>query len=471
MKTCLFSLFVLLTSVWAMAQGNLISPQLSLEFKDKIVMHNMHIVSDGSYYYTINGGTASKGAVNKYTMNGRLVAEYNMYLDMRSIMYNPQDGGLYVSTNDKKICKLTNLSSGSYETKFDQLFDNGQACLALSADGNYLYYLSNGVLKKFDFNNGQLLNSYNGLQSGTNSSFVVAADEEYLYTFDSDNKKVYVYDLSANYIGSLSIPNGSYRFSLSVTNGMLFTSYDGNSATGTWYGYKVKSSNYNKQINSNSGGSSSPELSLQFDDQLARHNIHLSTDGSSLYTVNGGGTNGEINRYNLKGEFLNKYTISLDMRSIFFNPQDGSLYVCALDKGIYKITNLESGSYEKKFSDLYEESQAVLAASADGNYLYYFCRGTLKKYDFNNGSLIKTYYGLNYGENSPMTVAVDYEFIYTFDSDNKTVYVYDLEAKLVKTLVLPQGNFSFSLSTAIDLLFVAKDGNYATGTWYGYKVH
>jgi len=463
MKTIIAILIVLTASVLASAQGSLISPQLQVQFGDQVKRHNMHITSDGRYYYTVNGGNADDGVINKYSLSGQFMASYPISLDMRTIMYNPQDESLYVSTYGQTIYKITNLNSGTYETKFDQLYDNGQAALALSPDGNYFYYLNAGTLKKFDFNTGTTIRTFDGLKSGANSDFTVAVDEQYIYTFDSDAKKIYVYDLDGNYVSSLDMPLGCYPFSLSVANGLLFSSADGNTGLGTWYGYKVKSAAQQS--------SASPELAMRFEDKIGRHNMHLTTDGSFIYTVNGGANDGEINKYNIKGEFVKKYTMPLDMRSIFFNPQDGDLYVCALDKGIYHIKNLESRVYEKKFSGLYDEEQAVLAASADGNYIYYFNSGSLKKFDFNSGNLLQTYSGLKFGASSALTVAVDYQYIYTFDSDNRTVYVYDLDANYVKTLKLPDGDFSFSLSTAIDLLFVAKDGNYATGTWYGYKVH
>jgi hypothetical protein len=421
----------------------------------------------------VNGGTAAKGAINKYSLDGKLIYEYPVQLDMRTILFNPQDGGLYVSAHtDQGLYKITDLNSGTFELKYANAFDDGQDCLGLSPDGNYLYAFNDGTLKKLDFSTGRLVKTFTGLSSGASSNFVVAVDNENIYTFDSDSKKVFVYDLDAKYITSLEIPEGSFRFSMSIANGLLFTSDDGNSGTGVWYGYKIKNTKTgNNRRNYNQGSSGTASLSMQFDDNLARHNMHLTSDGGSIYTVNGGGADGEINRYNIKGEFIKKYYVGLDMRSIFFNPQDGALYVSALDQNIYKITNLESGTFQKKFSQLYENGQASLAASADGNYIYYFDHGSLKKFDFNNGRLLQTYSDLKYGESSPTTVAADYEYIYTFDSENKTVYVYDLDLNFKKTLTLPDGDFSFSLSTGINLLFVAKDGNYATGTWYGYQVH
>jgi hypothetical protein len=67
-------------------------------------------------------------------------------------------------------------------------------------------------------------------------------------------------------------------------------------------------------------------------------------------------------------------------------------------------------------------------------------------------------------------VAVDPDYIYTWNSATKTVYVYDQNGNSVRTMTLPNGNYSYSLSFVDGLLFVAVDGNYSTGTWYGYNI-
>ena len=51
-----------------------ISPVIS--FKEFPVNHNIHIASDGNYYYTINGGNSSLGQINKFSFNGTLIKTY-----------------------------------------------------------------------------------------------------------------------------------------------------------------------------------------------------------------------------------------------------------------------------------------------------------------------------------------------------------------------------------------------------------
>jgi hypothetical protein len=68
------------------------------------------------------------------------------------------------------------------------------------------------------------------------------------------------------------------------------------------------------------------------------------------------------------------------------------------------------------------------------------------------------------------TVAIGSGYIYTWDSSTKTVYTYTLSGTLFKTTVLSSGSFGPSLSFADGKIFVSDDGNYNTGTWYGYNV-
>jgi len=45
-----------------------------------------------------------------------------------------------------------------------------------------------------------------------------------------------------------------------------------------------------------------------------------------------------------------------------------------------------------------------------------------------------------------------------------------LKGKSIKTIKISDGDYGFSLSFANGLIFVAIDGNYDIGTWYGYDV-
>ena len=67
-------------------------------------------------------------------------------------------------------------------------------------------------------------------------------------------------------------------------------------------------------------------------------------------------------------------------------------------------------------------------------------------------------------------VAVDRNHIYTWDATIRIVYVYDRSGNFIESFLLDSGDNGMSLSIANGLLFVARDGNYSTGEWYGYCI-
>lgn len=223
-----------------------------------------------------------------------------------------------------------------------------------------------------------------------------------------------------------------------------------------------------------------PVLVLQFDDNAYNHNVHIASDGNFLYTCNGGDvTKGKINKYSLTGTFVATYPIAIDMRSIMYNKADGSLYVNGFEepmsspsygRNIYKITDLSSGKFVKTHQNLYDNAQSNLAMSTDGKCLYAFYSGTLKKYNMSNGALLQTLNNLNFGTAGIGAVAVDPDYIYTWNGTNKTVYIYDMSGNLFKSITLTDGSFGLSLSFVDGILFVSNDGNYAVGKWYGFNI-
>jgi DNA-binding beta-propeller fold protein YncE len=212
---------------------------------------------------------------------------------------------------------------------------------------------------------------------------------------------------------------------------------------------------------------------IQFDDEPRTHNVHIASDGKYLYTVNGGRADmGQINKYTLEGRLVDSYDILLDMRSLMYNGGDKHFYVCTYERNIYKITDMEKGKHELVLSGLYENEQANLAISPDGKYLYYFSSGKLTIYKFPSGTVYKTFDGLDCGSKfstGSSCVAVDGKYFYTWNADYKMIFAYDKKGKKVKTLEIEKGDYGFSLSFANGLIFVSTDGDYDTGTWYGYN--
>jgi DNA-binding beta-propeller fold protein YncE len=239
MKTKLILSMLLCMFFTTKALSQELTPKIT--FTENPLTHNMHIASDGKYYYTCNGGKANKGQVNKFNLKGELIQSYDIKLDMRSIMYNPKDKSLYIYSYDQNMYKVTDLASGTTQVYLENIFDEGQATPALSPDGKYFYFLKSGEVYVFDFKTGLQIEAFSDILAGTDISggeFAIAVDKKCFYTFNSEKRLVYVYSRKGKLKGSFKISQGDYGFSLSSANKLIFVSNDGNYETGTWFGYK-----------------------------------------------------------------------------------------------------------------------------------------------------------------------------------------------------------------------------------------
>lgn len=222
--------------------SKIMSLQPDISFTEFPINHNMHITSDGNYYYTINGGSAGSGQINKFDLSGNLLQTYPIMIDGRGLSYNTADGFLYVSTYQGNIVKITDLSAGTFVSVFSAIMQDGQASFAISPDGTKFYDYFTGTLNVRDFNTGGILNTIFGLSSGTGNfggEAAVAVDSLHIYTWNATAKTVYTYDLTGNFIQTMVLDSGDNGISLSVANGYLFVSKDGNYNLGTWYGYHL----------------------------------------------------------------------------------------------------------------------------------------------------------------------------------------------------------------------------------------
>lgn len=222
------------------ANAQILTPRVV--FKETPQTHNMHITSDGQYLYTCNGGKPNLGQISKFTLDGTKIASYKIELDMRSIMYNPSNKKLYVNTYGKKLYKIDDLVQGVYSEVFEFPATSEQSSPSLSANGKLIYYMDNGELSVYNMKNGKLKTTISGLTCSDEASLgsaAVAVDKNNIYTWDGDAQSVYVYDLKGKYQRSLKLNQGDYGFSLSIANGLLWVSTDGNYEEGTWYGYTI----------------------------------------------------------------------------------------------------------------------------------------------------------------------------------------------------------------------------------------
>jgi WD40 repeat protein len=213
---------------------------------------------------------------------------------------------------------------------------------------------------------------------------------------------------------------------------------------------------------------------LEFRDSPRTHNMHLASDGVSLFTCNGGTAElGQISKFSPDGVKEAVYPLALDMRSLMWNAADLKLYVYTYERQLFRIDDLKEGKYTEIYRFPERHSQSVPALSPDGGYLYFMESGTVYVYSMKDGKLTKTMQGFKAGDSASeggTSIAAGKKRLFTWDASAKTVYVYNLKGKLLKSAILQSGDYGFSLSAAHDLIWVSGDGNFEEGTWYGYRI-
>jgi hypothetical protein len=210
---------------------------------------------------------------------------------------------------------------------------------------------------------------------------------------------------------------------------------------------------------------------LEFTITDMQGNAHIASDGEFYYSIGKG--QGKINQFNLAGQRLKTYLMPLiEGRGLSYNKSDGFFYASVKGGHIIRITNMEEGKIDTIYYNLMQYPGASFALSEDGKRLFDFYDGTLEIYDFQTGALLETLNGLSFGGFSDefysgiAAVAVDYSYIYTWNPDDGTVYVYNHKGVFQRSLKFGYGGYvGLSLSVIDGYLFAAQDPNYDPGRW------
>jgi hypothetical protein len=214
--------------------------------------------------------------------------------------------------------------------------------------------------------------------------------------------------------------------------------------------------------------------SVVFKENPLSHNMHITSDGKFLYTCNGGRAElGQVNKLKRDGTLVAGFPLKLDMRSIMYNASDKKLYVYTYSRKLYKIDDLAQGTYTEVLSFPERSDQSAPALSSNGKLICFMEFGDVFFYNLKSGKPEATLHGLKCADNAAdggTAIAMDKKHLYSWDARVQLVYVYDLKGNAEKSVKLNQGFYGFSLSWANSLLWVSADGNYETGTWYGYEV-
>lgn len=219
-------------------------PKEVIRFEDYVYYHNMSITYDGKHYYTINGGNEARCVINEYDEKGNVVDTYDVGLDGRSILYNPQDRTLYVKVYGTDLYSV-NLTDESAEIVLVNVFKDDNSSVGISADGKELYELVNGVVRVIDVTTGEerrtfAVKDYHDVHGYQNN---IAVCKYYCHIWGAEDK-ILVYKLDGAYTATLQLPRPGYGFSLSFCNKKLWVAEDADAAddggNGEWYGYKIQ---------------------------------------------------------------------------------------------------------------------------------------------------------------------------------------------------------------------------------------
>jgi WD40 repeat protein len=221
--------------------------------------------------------------------------------------------------------------------------------------------------------------------------------------------------------------------------------------------------------------SKAPVEVMKIKDYVYYHNISITYDGKHYYTINGG--NDEyclLNEYDSQGNYMAGYDVYLDGRAIFYNPQDGELYVKDYSTDFCWI-DLIWEDFDYELFDVFYDENSSPAFSPDGERIYELVDGKVRVYDFNTGEKIKRFNLSEYYDEHGYcnSVAASEDYIFIWGSKDK-ILVYDLDGDYVNTFKLPRLGFGFSLSYCNGLLWIAVDADAADeggdGYWYGYRL-
>jgi hypothetical protein len=210
-----------------------------------------------------------------------------------------------------------------------------------------------------------------------------------------------------------------------------------------------------------------PTLDITIQHSHPMHSMSITADDNYYYMMNGGNAGlGRVLTYDLNGNFVDSVAAYLDGRAIFYNPNDGTVYVKTYLYDLYWVdpTNGNSGLV---YSGIFHDSQSHVSFDPSTQYMYEHYNGTVYVVDLANGNTINTMSGFQYGGwGFHVAIATDGQHIFTWDETQ--VHAYDMSGNYQESFSLDYGSYGYSLSWANNRMFAADDAAGGTGYWYGY---
>ena len=216
---------------------------------------------------------------------------------------------------------------------------------------------------------------------------------------------------------------------------------------------------------------------IKITDKVYYHNMSITFDGDNYFTINGGNTDySVINKYDTKGKFITSYDLSLDGRTIFYNPDDYEMYIKIYGTDLTMI-NLDDETYDTELSEVFTNEQSSVGFLSENNTIYELGEdGIVKTFDLTTGDEINNYNLDQYSTEDRFncSIATSDQYIFVWGSTDNEVLIYDLEGTYINKVILPRAGYSFSLSYCNGMLWIAVDADakemLGNGYWYGYKL-
>ncbi|MBD3232621.1 MAG: T9SS type A sorting domain-containing protein [candidate division Zixibacteria bacterium] len=217
-----------------------------------------------------------------------------------------------------------------------------------------------------------------------------------------------------------------------------------------------------------------PQLELTLTYEHHRHPMGIAFDGTYYYTTSGhsGGENVMV-KIDAQGNVLEFIDIALDTRDIFYNSNDGILYVknAGWSGGInlYEI-DPNTGEETLYLQDCFHGNQSHVAYVPDTDLMYDKLGSTIYEIEFSTGNTIRQIEGISGNDFGCATNGIH---LFTWDgySNGNTVYVYDFAGNLEQTFVLPNGESNYAFDYCNNMLWGNDNAYYNNNiaNWYGFS--
>ncbi|MCP4634095.1 MAG: hypothetical protein GY855_14315, partial [candidate division Zixibacteria bacterium] len=210
------------------------------------------------------------------------------------------------------------------------------------------------------------------------------------------------------------------------------------------------------------------DISIPHDFSGGGHSNAIASDGNYYYVINGGASGyGRIFRYDMSGNFVSSAPTYLDGREVFYNPDDGNVYIKIFGEDLYTV-NPVTGDTSLVHSGIFHHLQSRIAFDAATQLMYEHADGTVYVVELSTGDLISTMTGFTYGSHGyNYAIATNGVHLFTWE-DGGIVHAYEFNGTYVESFTLPNGTYGWTLDVCNHRIWAADDADGGIGTWYGH---